>query len=311
MALLTTRQVYIMMIITALFWSGAFISGKLAVQEFPAFALIFFRFCFALPFIFIILRLREPGSLYPNKEQWVPLTILGVAGTFLYHALFFSSLKYTTAINSSLIGSTNPMFTTLLATLFLGEKINRGRVGGVLLSLAGVILTVTNGEWSIIREFRFNPGDLFMFAAVWSWAGYSVLSRKYMQKYAISPLIMTAYTFLICTFVSIPFVLWERPMSYLPYTTLGGWLAIIYMAIFASVLGYLFQLMAISQVGASKTNIFINLVPVFTIVLSLLILGESFSLFKFVSAGVIITGVYLTTRPEAVRSQVPEVRELG
>jgi drug/metabolite transporter (DMT)-like permease len=306
---MSSQRVYLMMVVTALFWSGAFVTGKLAVREFPAFALTFFRFLFALPFIFTILYSRQPQEWVPKREMWRPLLILGILGTFLYHALFFSCLKYTTAINSSLIGSTNPMVTTLLAVLFFGEKMSLIRVCGVFLSFLGVFLTVTNGDWQVVRGVSLNPGDVLMFAAVWSWAAYSVLSRKYMQKYQLSPLMMTAYTFLICTIVSVPFVLWERPLSYLPATTWGGWLAIIYMAVFASVLGYLFQLIAIQKIGAPKAAIFINLVPVFTIFQSVLFLGETVSIFKLLSAGIIITGVYLATRPE--KRQEPPIAEMA
>jgi drug/metabolite transporter (DMT)-like permease len=294
---MSTNRVYLMMVATALFWSGAFITGKLAVNEFPPFALTFFRFFFALPFIFGMLVIKQPDSWLPKREEWPPLILLGTIGTFLYHGLFFSCLKYTTAINSSLIGSTNPIVTTLLAILFLGERMSAPRVGGIILSFFGVFLTVTNGDWSIVSNFRFNIGDIFMFAAVWSWAVYSVISRKVMQKHQISPLKLTAYTFLVCTIVSIPFVLWEKPMTYLPHASWGGWLSILYMTIFASVLGYLFQLIAIQKIGAPKAAIFINLVPVFTIIQSVLILGEPFNAFKLLSAGIIITGVYLTTRP--------------
>jgi len=286
------------MVLAALFWSGAFVTGKMAVAQFPPFALTFWRFFFALPFIFLILYIRQPGNRLPKKEEWPPLILLGILGTFLYHGLFFSSLQYTTAINSSLIGSTNPMVTTLLAILFFHEKITPLRAGGILLSFLGVFLTVTNGNWIVLAHLQFNTGDMMMFVAVWCFATYTLLCRKIMHKYQLSPLMVTAYTFLVCTFVSIPFVLWEKPMTYLPHTTAGGWLSILYMSVFASVLGYLFQLIAIQKIGAPKAAIFINLVPVFTIVLSVLVLGESFSWFKLMSAGIIITGVYLTSRPE-------------
>ncbi|QJW46130.1 DMT family transporter [bacterium BFN5] len=304
---MSVNQVYALMVLTAVFWSGAFITGKLAIREFPAFALTFFRFLLAIPFIFAILYKRQPDNWIPRAKDWKPLILLGIGGTFLYHALFFSCLKYTTAINSSLIGSTNPMITALLAALLIKERMSTVRAFGTLLSLFGVILTVTHGQWSVLANFEFNSGDLLMFAAVCSWAGYSLFSRKVMQHYQLSPLMLTAYTFLICTIFSIPFVLWENPATYLPQATLGGWLSILYMSIFASVLGYLFHFMAIQKIGAAKAAIFINLVPVFTIVQSIVILGEAFDLLKLISALIIISGVYLTTRPEpeSLAQQLP------
>lgn len=294
---MTKGRAYLIMTLAAVFWSGAFIAGKLAIREFPAFGLTFFRFLIALPFIFAMLYYRQPDSWLPNRSQWPPLILLGLTGTFSYHVLFFSCLNYTTAINSSLIGSTNPMVTTLLAIAFFHERVTLKRLTGIIMSLTGVVIVVTNADWIVLSKFAFNKGDLLMFGGVCMWAVYSVLSRGFMEKYEISPLLGTAYTFLVCTAVSLPFMLWENPAQYLSSTTQGGWLSIVYMSVFASALGYLFQLWAIQSIGAPRAAVFVNLVPVFTIVQSVLILGENFTLLKLAGAIVIISGVYLATRP--------------
>ncbi|EGW36813.1 triose-phosphate Transporter family protein [Desulfosporosinus sp. OT] len=287
------------MVLTTIFWSGAFITGKIAVGEFPPFALTFFRFLFALPLIFIILYVREPKNLLPRGRQWSALILLGIVGTFCYHALFFTSLKYTTAINSSLIGAMNPMVTTILAAVFFSERLTPWRLLGIFLSFSGVFLFITNGDLQLISQFEFNKGDLIMLLAVCCFAVYSLLSRRYMKQYLLSPLMVTAYTFLICVVISIPFMLWENPATYLSSATLSGWLSILYMSVFASVLGYLFQMVAIQRIGAPRTAIFINLVPIFTIIQSVTILGESITLIKLIAAAIVITGVYLATRPES------------
>lgn len=295
---MSENAVRLLMVLAALFWSGAFITGKIVVQEFPVFSLTFFRFLFALPFVFLILRVKEPLAWLPRGRQWLPLAVLGVVGTFLYHALFFTSLRYTTAINSSLIGATNPMVTTVLAALFFHERLTVRRLGGIILSFSGVFLVITNGQWQMLMALQFNVGDLIMFAAVCSWAGYSLLGRRYMKQYGLTPLVMTAYTFLICVVFSIPFVLWEEPAAFLPGISWRGWAAVLYMSVFASVLGYLFQLVAIQRIGAARSAVFINLVPVFTIVQSVLLLGESAGFYKLLGAACCMLGVYLATRQE-------------
>jgi len=296
---MSDKQIRLLMVLTTIFWSGAFITGKIAVGQFPPFALTFFRFLFALPLIFIIYYVREPGNLLPRGKQWPPLILLGFVGTFCYHALFFSSLKYTTAINSSLIGAINPMVTTLLAALFFSEQLTPRRLFGIFLSFSGVFLFITNGDLQLISQFQFNKGDLLMLIAVCCFAVYALLSRRYMKQYQLSPLMVTAYTFLICVVISVPFVLWEKPSTYLFSATASGWLSILYMSVFASVLGYLIQMVAIQRIGAPRTAIFINLVPIFTIIQSVTILGESITLFKLIGAAIVITGVYLATQPES------------
>lgn len=296
---MSDKQVRMLMVLTSLLWSGAFITGKFSVQEFPPFALTFFRFLFALPFIFTILYLKDRNNLFPHGKQWRALLLLGFVGTFCYHALFFSSLSYTTAINSSLIGAINPMVTTLLAAMFFGERLTALRVLGILLSFLGVFLFITNGNLQVISQFHVNHGDFLMLIAVFCFAVYSLLSRRYMKQYQLTPFMVTAYTFLICVIMSGPFVLWENPAAYLSATTARGWLSILYMSVFASVLGYLFQAIAIQRIGAPRTAVFINLVPIFTIIQSVTILGESITFIKLLCAAIVITGVYLATRPEA------------
>ncbi|OLN27232.1 DMT family transporter [Desulfosporosinus metallidurans] len=296
---MSNKKIHLLMVLTSIFWSGAFITGKIAVGEFPPFALTFFRFFFALPFIFAILYLREPGNLIPRGRQWLPLIFLGFIGTFCYHSLFFTSLKYTTATNSSIIGAMNPMVTTLLAAMFFSERLTPWRIFGIFLSFIGVFLFITNGDLQLVSQFRFNKGDVVMLIAVCCFAIYSLLSRRYMKQYSLSPLMVTAYTFLICVVISIPFFLWENPSTYLFSATASGWLSILYMSVFASVLGYLIQMVAIQRIGAPRTAIYINLVPIFTIIQSVTILGESITLFKLIGAAIVITGVYLAIRPEA------------
>lgn len=296
---MSDKRVRMLMVLTSLLWSGAFITGKISVQEFPPFALTFFRFLFALPFIFTILYLKDPKNLFPHGKQWRALLLLGFLGTFCYHALFFTSLSYTTAINSSLLGATNPMVTTLLAAMFFGERLTPLRIFGIFLSFLGVFIFITNGDLQVISQFQINHGDFLMLSAVFCFSVYSLLSRRYMKEYQLTPYMVTAYTFLICVIISLPFVLWENPATYLSTATAKGWLSILYMSVFASVLGYLFQAIAIQHIGAPRTAVFINLVPIFTIIQSVLILGESITLLKLLCAGIVIMGVYLATRPES------------
>ena len=296
---MSDKQVRLLMVLTSLLWSGAFITGKFSVQEFPPFALTFFRFLFALPFIFTILYVKDRSNFFPRGRQWPALILLGFIGTFCYHAFFFSSLRYTTAINSSLLGALNPMVTTLLAALFFSERLTLLRVFGIFLSFGGVFFFITNGDWQLISQFQMNHGDFLMLIGVFCFSVYSLLSRRYMKQYHLTPFMVTAYTFLICVVISVPFFLWENPATYLSAATTRGWLSILYMSIFASVLGYLFQSIAIQRIGAPRTAIFINLVPIFTIIQSVTILGESITLLKLVCAAIVIAGVYLATRQKS------------
>lgn len=283
-----------LMILCTLFWSGAFIAGKIGVQEFPPFSLAFFRFLFATVIIFPIMIKYEDKNWRLKKSDWPTIIALGMIGMFGYHALFFTALKYTTAINSAMIGATNPLITSLLASVMIGEKLGFRRLGAILLALSGVMLTISEGKLEIIKNINFNNGDIIMLLAVVCWAIYGVISKKVMPKY--SPLIITSYSFLVCLVALVPFVLFEKPMTYLPNVTWKGWVSVLYMAVFASVIGYLVQQISIKAIGPSKTMSFINLVPVFSIILSSIILKEDVTLIKIISAVIIICGVYLNSK---------------
>lgn len=288
------KKIYMLMILCTLFWAGAFIAGKVGVKEIPPFSLAFFRFLVATAIIFPIMIKYEEKNWKLKKADLPNIIALGMIGMFGYHALFFTALKYTTAINSSMIGATNPMMTSILASMLIGEKLGLKRIGAILLAFSGVVLTISNGQIEVIKNISFNIGDIIMLLAVACWAIYSVISKKVMPKY--SPLIITSYSFLVCLIALIPFTLMEKPMTYLPYVTWKGWLSVVYMAVFASVIGYLVQQISIKAIGPSKTMSFINLVPVFSILLSALILRENVTTIKLISVVIIICGVFLNSK---------------
>ncbi|MDF2546058.1 MAG: hypothetical protein K0R93_956 [Anaerosolibacter sp.] len=288
------RKIQMLMVLCTVFWAGAFIAGKIGVREFPPFSLAFFRFLFATMVIFVVMIKYEEKSWRLQKNDWPYMLALGLIGMFGYHVLFFIALQHTSAMNSSMIGATNPLITSILASVFLKEHLSLKRFGAIMLAFSGIALTVSNGDIKVFTSLSFNVGDLLMLTAVLCWAVYSIISRRIIDRY--SPLILTSYSFLVCLILLIPFVIWEQPLVYLPNVTWLGWTSVLYMSIFASVIGYLVQQISIKTIGASKTAAFINLVPVFSIILSALILNERITGIKLLSAGIIITGVYLNTK---------------
>lgn len=288
---MSNRKIYLLMVLSTFFWAGAFIAGKLSVPFIPAFTLTFLRFLIATTILYFVVKYKDKSNYKLTKKDIPIFLFTGIIGMFGYHIFFFTALKYTTAINSSVIGATNPIITTILCIIFLKDKITFKRALGIILSFTGVFLTITNANLSTIYNLSLNKGDLLMLIAVCMWAAYSVFSKKVMHKF--SPLILTFYSFLFCTVILIPFVLYERPWLFMGQVPYYSFLAVVYMSIFASVIGYLVQQMSIKQIGPSKTSVFINLVPIFSIVLSVTILKESISTIKIFTTLLIITGVYI------------------
>lgn len=287
-------KIYTLMTLSALFWSGAFIAGKFGVGEFSPVALTFFRFFFASIIIFIIMVKYEKKDWRLKREDIGVFLITGIAGMVGYHILFFTALKYTAASSASILAATNPIITAILASIFIGEKLDFKRVLVILLALFGVILTISNWNIKVIMNLSFNKGDIIMLMAVFAWAAYSVIVKKVMPKF--TPLILTTYSFIVCTIVLLPFVIREIFMGSISNISSSGWISVLYMSIFPTVIGYLIQQMSIKEIGASKTAIFINLVPFFSIILGVLILGEKINPLRLFSGMIIIFSVYLNSR---------------
>lgn len=287
---MTKNKIYILMVCSALFWAGAFIAGKYTVPYITTFTLTFLRFFYATIILFFVMK-RTSVDFKLEKEKLPVYLFTGLVGMFGYHVLFFTALKYTTAINSSIIAATNPMVTTLLAVLFLRSRLGAKQALGILLSFSGVILTITGADLSVFKSFSFNSGDIWMLAAVTAWAAYGVFSKS--KGKGIPPIVLTYYSFLVCTILLIPFVIYEKPWEYLLSIPVSAHLAVLYMSVFPSVIGYLVQQMAIKEIGPSKASIFVNLVPVFSIILAVLILGEALEPVKLLTAALIIAGVYI------------------
>jgi len=293
---MTKNKIYFLMVCSTLFWAGAFIAGKYTVPYIPTFTLTFFRFFYAIIILYFVMK-RMKVVFRPEKDKIPVYLFTGIVGMFGYHVLFFTALKYTTAINTSIIAAACPMMTTLMAVLFLRNRLGIKQVVGILLSFTGVLLTITGADPAILRGFTFNAGDLWMLAAVAAFAAYSVYSKG--KGKGMEPIVLTYYSFLVCTIVLIPFVIYERPWEFLHSIPASAHLAVLYMSIFPSVIGYLVQQMAIKEIGPSKTSIFFNLVPPFSIILAVLILREALEPVKLLTTALIIAGVYICQRDQS------------
>jgi drug/metabolite transporter (DMT)-like permease len=291
---------YLLSVLTMLFWSGVYVTGKVVGPQIPPFTLTCIRFCFATPLIFWFLWVSREDFTLPQKSEWPMLAVLSLLGTLGFNVFLYSAVKYTSAINTGLISATGPIVTVVLGLLFFKEKLQVNKVLGIGVSFVGVFIVITNADWMIIKTLQLNLGDGLMGVAVLSFSTYVVLSREVMKDYNLSPLKVTAYTILLCSLFSFPGAIYEGMLGYLPQITSLQWVFIIYMAVFGSVLAYIFQLTAVQKIGASNFVMFNNLIPVFTIVLSILFLGEKFDTVKFISTLFIIAGVYITVRPSGL-----------
>lgn len=280
---------YCLMLMACVFWAGAFIAGKSSSATFGPFTLTFYRFFISAVVLYPFLKWKLPKDLKLSPVRAKEVALLGLVGMVGYHVPFFMALHYTSASNASMIAATNPIMTAVLLSILYKERLSLPKLSFLLLALLGVLLTITNWHLEKLLELERNIGEILMVAAVFCWASYSILVRKYIVNF--KPIVMSYYAFLSCSLMVFPFALAEGMIKTSLSAPLSAWTSVFYMAIFASVLGYWIQQESIKQIGPAKTNIFINLVPVFSLILAMLILGEVIPMTKWLSGAMIIVAV--------------------
>lgn len=292
--LLTT---YLSLVFTTLCWGGTFIAGRTLAGSVPPASASFFRFAIATVALAILARVIDGSLPFPPKKTWLPLLLLGMTGVFSYNILFFTGLEHLEAGRASLIIALNPLAITVAAVLFFGEKLQARQFAGILLSLIGALFVISNGHPAMIFSGGFGFGEMAILGCVASWAAYSLIGRAILKS--LSPLASVFYSSLIGTLLLLPFTLYTAPGSIRNAFSYGAsdWSSLLFLGLFGTAVGFTLYYSAIRKIGATRSSIFINLVPLFSILLSWLILGESIKPSVLTGGLILLTGVYLTNSP--------------
>ncbi len=281
-----------LLILVSFVWAGSFLVVSYATQEISPVYLGFLRFLVATPVMVLIVFIQRKPLRLPRKEvPW--LVVLGLTGvTFLY--LFqFVGITETNAPTASVLINMNVIFITILSALFLHELVTKRRAAGVLLSVLGVIVIMFSDLSVQHLSFTsvFFIGCLLVLCSAFCWALYTLVGKRLIETY--DPFVITAYAFLFGTVLYLPFVVDIGPMML--RISMNGWLVIMYLALACSIFGYLGWYYALQRIDASKAAVFLNFIPLFTILMSIL-LGQQLTWFFFLGAVLIIYGVYITQR---------------
>ena len=298
------RVTYLKLVMTTFFWGGTFVAGKWAVGEAPPFFVAFLRFAIASLVLWALVAWRRRGSdeRFPLPEggaQWAGLFSLGLTGVFLYNFVFLTGLSWTSATNGSLIVAFNPLLTAVLSAWWLKERIRPVQAGGLLLALLGVGVVITRGSITVIRSFSFNPGDLLMLGAPLAWALYTIAGKKVLRCF--TPLVATAYASLIGTVLLLPAAALEGSLlSGVHRLTVYGWISVLQLSLLGTVVGFVWWYEGVELLGASRAAVFVNLVPLFGVLLSALILSESLAVSQLAGGILVVLGVGIGTlgKPE-------------
>jgi drug/metabolite transporter (DMT)-like permease len=292
---LPKRDIYIgisLAILATLIWSGNFIVARGVIKDIPPVTLAFYRWVTATLIIFPFAQKYFLAELPLVKKNFLYFLLTAATGISLFNTLVYIGGHYSEAINLALIGTTSsPIMSVILARIFLKEKISVFRIAGMVVCIAGVLLLLSKGSWDTLLSFSFSEGDLWVLAAALSFSIYNTMVKK--KPVGMNPTSFLFVIFLMGTLLLLPFYLYEFNMKGGIAFNLSNVSVILYLGIAASVIAFMIWNMAIVKLGSGRTALFGNLIPVFSSIEAVFILGEKITWVHMASFVLVITGLVI------------------
>lgn len=287
-----TRQGIVLAVVTTMIWAGNFIIARSVIHKISPVSLAFYRWLFATLLLLPVSwsYVKADWALF-KKHFWyfVPTALAGIT---LFNTLVYIAGHYTSAINLALIGTTSsPVFSVIMAAVFLKEKIQLKHYVGLLLCITGVLILIAKGSFISLLNFHFSTGDLWVLGGAFFFAVYNILVRKKPQ--AIHAFSFLFFIFLLGTVMLVPAFLIEQN-KVAPIT----WdkeviFSVLYLSLGASVICFILWNKAIRLIGAAQTALFGNLIPVFSSLAAVIILNEQFKKIHFISSIFVFLGLLI------------------
>jgi len=298
-------MVYFKLLLTAFFWGGTFIAGRILAGSVGPYSAAFLRFLVASVFL-VLFTAKVEGRMPKLTPKTMPgVVLLGMTGVFSYNVFFFKGLNLIEAGRAAIVIANNPVFITLLSALLFGERLTVIKGAGVLLSVTGALVVITRGDLAAVAGGGIGKGELMIFGCVASWVAYSLIGKKVMTD--LSPLSAVACSAVIGAAALLPAALFEGLAADAPAYRPVDWIAIFYLGFFGTVLGFVWYYQGIQRIGPARASLFINFVPISAVILAFLILGEPLTPSLAAGALLVVTGVYLTNRKAKAPVPVPAV----
>ena len=294
MALLNAKTLALLgLAATNLFWAGNAVLARFASDDIPPFTLVFARWALALLILLPFALSYLKGTWPKIRRHWSVVLMLGFLGIATYNTVLYLAASSTTAVNITLMSSTLPLITLLISWLMLNEKPKVWQLFGIAASLLGITVIISHGDVTQLLSLQFNMGDLLIVGIAFCWSLYSVILRKY--PIDIHPIALLAI--LIMAGLPFIFVLFIIEIYLLPPFTVGlsSSLVILYVAIFPSIFAYLFWGYGIKQWGPNVAASSCYLMPLFTALLAIPLLGEVLHSYHLIGGLLILIGLYFGT----------------
>ncbi len=284
-------------VLATFIWSGNFIVARAVNKEIPPISLNFYRWLVASIIIFPFAFKKFKAEWKVVKQSWHYLFWISLTGIALFNTFVYIGAHYTSAINLALIGTTSsPIMSVLFARIFLKEKVGWMKFAGMVICIIGVLFLLSKGNFRNLVHLQFGEGDLWVLLAAFCFAIYNTMVKK--KPASISPVNFLFVIFSFGTLLVLPFYVWELNNTSAVDPIAIGWngkilLSILYLGLGASVICFLLWNRAIKILGAGRTALFGNLIPVFSSIEAAIILHEDFTWVHITSMVIVFVGILL------------------
>ena len=286
---------YPILTLTSLFWGGNMVAGKMAVGQIDPYTLIVLRWLGALVLV-ISFALPHLRTDWPAIRRWWPLLLLyGGLGYATFNVLMYVAVHYTSAVNASIEQALIPVLVIIGNFTVFRVRARLLQLAGVVLTIIGVAMTAVHGDFGALGAATLNFGDVLVVLACIAYAIHSLALR---WRPAMHWLSFLAATFLAALLAGVVFEVVfgggaAAIVTGVAAATPQGWLIVVYVAFFPSVLSQLFYARGVELIGANRASLFINLIPLFGVVGSIIVLGEQLQSFHVVAAVLIVAGILI------------------
>ena len=284
---------YLLLTLVSLFWAGNFVVGRGVHGDVPPVALAWTRWLIATLIIlpFALKHLKRDWPVI--RANWLTLVLLGIVGVGCFNTFAYIGLNDTTALNALVLQSSGPVLIALTCFIVFADKFTPKLMLGIAVSLAGVMVIVTRGDPAVLTNFTFNKGDLWILAALGTWAIYTAFLRKRPNIHFLS---FTATTFFVGMAVNTPLFLAEHYSGWQMQWDRQTMLAVAYVTIFPGILAYIFYNRSVELIGGTRSGLCLHLVPVFGAALAILFLGETLRIHHVAGFALVLMGVATAAR---------------
>lgn len=286
---------HLLMVGVVTMWSGAFAFIKVALPELGPWHLTLARFLVCIPFFAVILAFTG-APRFPRRD-WMRISLLGFLSVPGYHLALNYGEETVSAGTAALIVASGPLWTALLSAVQLHESFPPRKILGVPLALSGVLLLIlTSGE--SFHSAHVWGAAITLLAPI-SWAIYTVYSKPLLSNQ--NPAAFTAFVTLLGTVYLVPLAASDHFPTKLANLSAPGWIAVAYLAIFASVLGYLGYIAVLKRLSPTQTVVYVYLNPFLALIWAYFLLDEVPRLISLVGGIIVIVGILLTNWPSPTR----------